>query len=119
MARTLQPATKLTIAIGGDERHAHQPLYKAVLMVLHETGIEGATLTKGAMSYGRRRRIHTVMNEVTMENLPVIIEAIGARDRVAAAAERIAELLGAHGLVQLQPTMVGRRRATDEERSAS
>ena len=54
MARTLQPATKLTIAIGGDERHAHQPLYKAVLMVLHETGIEGATLTKGAMSYGRR-----------------------------------------------------------------
>ena len=39
--------------------------------------------------------------------------------RETAAAERIAELLGAHGLVQLQPTMVGRRRATDEERSAS
>jgi len=119
MARTLQPATKLTIAIGGDERHAHQPLYKAVLMVLHETGIEGATLTKGAMSYGRRRRIHTMMNEVTMENLPIIIEAVDESARVAAAAERIAELLGAHGLVQLQPTMVGRRRATDEERSAS
>ena len=119
MARTLQPATKLTVAIGGDERHAHQPLYKAVLMVLHETGIEGATLTKGAMSYGRRRRIHTMMNEVTMENLPLIIEAIDARERVETAAERIAELLGSHGLVQLQPTLIVRRAPAVEERSTS
>ena len=118
MARTLQPAMKLTIAVGGDERRAHQPLYKAVLAVLHETGIEGATLTKGVMSYGRRRRIHTMMNEVTMENLPIIIEAIGAHDRVVAATERIAELLGTHGLVQLQPTMIATGLTADKERSA-
>ena len=108
MARELQPATKLTVSVGGDERHAHHPLYKAVLDVLHETGLKGATLTKGVMSYGYHRQIHTLMNEVAMENLPIIIEAIGEREKVERAAGRIAEMLGSHGLVQLQPTMIAR-----------
>ena len=38
MKRELQPAMKLTVAVGGDERHTHQPLYQAVLAVLHEKG---------------------------------------------------------------------------------
>ena len=119
MKRELQPATKLTVALGGDERHAHQPLYQAVLAVLHETGIKGATLTRGVLSYGQRRRIHTLLNEVTMENLPLIIEAVDERELVEAAAERIAELLGSHGLVQLQPTLIVRRAPAVEGRSTS
>lgn len=119
MKRELQPATKLTITIGGDERHAHHPLYQEVLKILHEHGVRGATLTKGVMSYGVRRRLHTMMNEVSMENLPVIIEAVDETQKVEVAAERVAELLGEHGLVQMQPTLIAGRTMVEEERRES
>jgi PII-like signaling protein len=52
MSREPRPAIKLTVSVGGDERHAHHPLYRAVLKALLLQGISGATLTKGVMSYG-------------------------------------------------------------------
>ena len=59
MAKELVPAIKLTICVGGDERRARHPLYREVLKVLHECNVAGATLTKGVMSFGSRRRIHS------------------------------------------------------------
>jgi protein CrcB len=111
----LAPALKLTVSVGGDERRAHRPLFREVLKVLHECGVGGATLTKGVLSFGAGRRVHSDMNEVTMENLPVIVEAVGERERVEEAAARVAELLEGHGLVQLQPTMVARPARKKEE----
>lgn len=117
--KELQPAMKLTITIGGDERHAHHPLYQEILKILHECGVGGATLLRGVMSYGIRRRLHTMMNEVSMGNLPIIIEAVDEDTKVEVAAERVAEILGEHGLVQLQPTAVASRPHFEEERSKS
>ena len=119
MGKELQPAMKLTISVGGDERRAHHPLFQEVLRILRDIGLKGATLTKGVMSYGRRRRIHTTMNEITIENLPVIIEVIGEQAKVEVAATLIAELLGGHGLVELRPTAVARRVRTERERIES
>ena len=116
MARELQPAMKLTISVGGDERRAHHPLYQEVLRVLHREGICGATLTKGVMSFGVRRSIHSIMNEITMENLPVIIEAVDERQKVERAAALVAEMLGDHGLVEVQLTMIACRRPAEQER---
>jgi PII-like signaling protein len=106
MERELQPAMKLTISVGGDERRAHHPLYQEVLRILHNEGISGATLIKGVMSFGVRRSIHSTKNEISMENLPIIIEAIDAPPKVERVAAQVAEMLGEHGLVELQPTMV-------------
>ncbi len=116
MARDLQPAMKLTIFVGGDERSTHHPLYQEVLRVLHHEGISGATVTKGVMSYGVRRSIHSIMNEITMENLPIIIEAVDEPQKIKGAAAQIAELLGDHGLVEVQSTMVVCRMPADEKR---
>ena len=113
----LLPAVKLTISVGGDERHAHHPLYQEVLRVLQEEKILGATLIKGVMSYGIRRSIHTTLNEVTMENLPIIIEAIDERPRIERAATRVAEMLGEHGLIEMQSSMVACGLRPDQERS--
>lgn len=108
MDEDLQAGMKLTIFVGGDERRAHRPVYEVVLAELHRAGIPGATVTKGVLSYGQRRRIHSTMNEVTMENLPLVIEAVAAGDSIEAVAPRIAELLGRHGLVAVQKTAVFR-----------
>lgn len=115
-ALELAPALKLTVCVGGDERHARRPLFGEVLRILRECGVKGATLTKGVLSFGAGRRVHSDMNEVTMENLPVVVEAVGVREAVESAAEHVAELLGGRGLVQLQPTRVARPAAKKDER---
>jgi PII-like signaling protein len=115
-ALELAPALKLTACVGGDERHARRPLFREVLRILRECGVAGATLTKGVLSFGAGRRVHSDMNEVTMENLPVVVEAVGGREEVERAAGRVAELLGGRGLVQLQPTCVARPAPQREER---
>ncbi|MFN2533123.1 MAG: DUF190 domain-containing protein [Pyrinomonadaceae bacterium] len=117
MKGTLQPAMKLTISVGGDERRAHHPLYQEVLRVLHEEGVSGVTLTKGVLSFGVRRSIHSMMNEITIDNLPIIIEAVDEGTKIERAATLVAEMLGEHGLVELQPTMIASRGREDEERN--
>lgn len=106
MKTNLKPASKLTISIGGDEQHAGHPLYREVLKVLKESGINGATLTKGVVSYGIGRQLHTMMNEVSMGNLPIVIEAVDESGKIEAVAESVAAMLGEHGLVQVQPTQI-------------
>jgi PII-like signaling protein len=115
MTRELQPATKLTISVGGDERHSHHPLYQEILRVLHDEGIVGATLTRGVMSFGVRRSIHSMMNEITMENLPIIIEATDERQKVERAATLVADMLGEHGLIEVQPVMAAYSIQTEDE----
>ena len=115
-ALELAPALKLTVCVGGDERHAHHPLFREVLNLLRECGVEGATVTRGVLSFGGGRRVHSDMNEVTMENLPFVVEAVGPRRDVERAAERVAELLGGRGLVQLQPTTLARPAPKKDER---
>lgn len=119
MKPVLKPAMKLTISVGEDERHEHHPLYRAVVLALHQAGIAGATLTKGVMSYGVQRRLHTIKNEIQMENLPIIIEAVDERSKVERAAALVAEMLGEHGLVEVQPTMVVGQEKKERERRES
>lgn len=106
MKRELRPAMKLTVYVADSERHAHKPLYREVVRALHEAGISGATLTKGVMSFGVQRRLHTIKDEVRMDNLPVIIEAVDIREKIEHAGIVVSGMLGEHGLVEIQPTMV-------------
>jgi PII-like signaling protein len=119
MEKDLKPLSKLTVFIGGDERRGHQPLYHAVMGLLRARLIAGATVMKGVMSYGHTRLIHTTLNEITMENLPVMIEAIDEREKIEQVAPLVAEMLGEHGLVQIQTTAALRRGTRPEERRAS
>jgi uncharacterized protein len=117
-ALELVPALKLSVSVGGDERHAHRPLFREVLNLLRECGVGGATVTRGVLSFGGGRRLHSDMNEVTMENLPFVVEAVGPREAVESAAARVAELLAGRGLVQLQPTALARPATKEDERRA-
>jgi uncharacterized protein len=102
----LKPAMKLTVCVGEDERYQHNPVYREVVLALHKSGVAGATLTKGVMSFGIQHRLHTIKNEIQMENLPIIIEAVDERAKIERAATLIAEILGDHGLVELQSTVI-------------
>ena len=98
---SVQPAVKLTVFVGGDSRMSHHPLINDVIKVLREAGVGGATITKGVMSFGRSRRIHSIQNETTMDNLPLIVEAIGNPGSIDLAAGKVAEIIHSRGLVEL------------------
>jgi PII-like signaling protein len=102
----LEKATKLTVFVDGDERSVHRPLYELVIDILREHKFAGVTLTRGAMSYSGRKLIHSALNEVTMNDLPIIIEAVDVSEKTRTAAEQIATFLGERGLVQIQPTTI-------------
>lgn len=110
------PAVKLTIHFGDAERYEHHSLSASLLGILREHGLAGATVTRGAMGYGRSRRIYSLMNEVTMTNLPLTIEAVDDAAKVEAALPRLVEMLTGRGIVQVQPTSIVRRPPAREER---
>lgn len=103
----LAQATKLTVFVGGDERKEHRPLYQFVVDILRQHNLTSVSLIKGAMSYSGSQTVHSELNEVTMNDLPIVIEAVDADDKIRTAAESIATVLGGRGLVQIQPTHVG------------
>ena len=104
MTKELKSAIKLTVFVGDAERHAHHALYQEVLRILHREDIVGATVMRGVLSFGVKRSIHSIMNEIAMDNLPVIIEAIDEPTKIEHVATIIAEMLGEHGLIEVQAT---------------
>lgn len=102
----LQAAAKLTVIIDGDKKYNRRWLYKAVQDALLNHEISGFTMIKGVESFGSSRVVHSLRNEVTMSNLPLVFEAIDAEEKIRRAAAVIAEMLGAEGLVQIQPTRI-------------
>ncbi len=102
----LQAAAKLTVIIDGDKKYNRRRLYKAVQDVLLNHEISGFTMIKGVESFGSSRVVHSLRNEVTMSNLPLVFEVIDAEEKIRRAAAVIAEMLGAEGLVQIQPTRI-------------
>lgn len=99
-------AAKLTVFVGSDDRRGHRPVFKQVLKVLRERDVACFALLHGAMSFGQRNLVHSERNEVSMNNLPVVIEATDTEEKITAAAEEIAMLLESNGIVQIQPTTI-------------
>jgi PII-like signaling protein len=52
------PAKMLLILIDQTDTWQNVPLHEAIVRVLHQNGIAGATVIAGIMGYGIHRRIH-------------------------------------------------------------
>src|SRR5437763_16324929 len=78
------PGKALTIFIGeGDHWHG-KPLYQAIVMKARESGMAGATVTRGIMGFGANSRVHSASILRLSEDLPVRIEIIDTVERISA-----------------------------------
>ncbi len=50
---------RLTIYTGELEKYNHRPLYEAIVYAAKKSGLAGATVLRGIMSFGANSRIHT------------------------------------------------------------
>ena len=85
-------ATKLTIYLGRHERVSGAPADRAVVQLLHDRGIAGATVllgVDGTLAGTRRRARFFAANQ----RVPLMIIAVGDSDRVAAVLPELSELV--------------------------
>lgn len=69
------PALLVRIYIGEADHHDGKPLYQAIVELLRERGLAGATVLRGIEGFGANARLHTTRLLRLSEDLPVLIEA--------------------------------------------
>lgn len=71
----------MRIFLGESDRYNDMPLYRALVEFLHQQGVSGATVIKGAMGFGQNSKIHSDRFLRLSNDLPVIIEVIDTQDK--------------------------------------
>ena len=82
-------ATKLTVYIGDSFRYGRKKLYCAIVEMLHDEGIAGATVLHGIEGYGADKQIHTARILDLSADLPVVIAAIDRTEKIEAVLSKL------------------------------
>jgi PII-like signaling protein len=76
-------ALLVRIYIGETDQWHGAPLYHAIVELLRERGIAGATVIRGIEGFGRAARVHTTRILRLSEDLPILIETVDEEAKVA------------------------------------
>jgi PII-like signaling protein len=98
-------AKLLRIFIGEDDRHGHQPLYEAIVLLARAEHLAGATVLRGPMGFGHSSRLHTSKILRLSEDLPMVIEIVDSAEKIDAFMPKLEEIMGS-GLVTLEKVQV-------------
>ena len=98
-------ATKLTIYVGDSDKHGHKPLHLAIVELLHEESVSGATVLHGIEGYGSHKQIHTARILDLSGDLPVVIVAVDRPEKIEAVLPKLDEIIG-EGLVTTEEARV-------------
>jgi PII-like signaling protein len=83
---------KLTIVIQERDRFGGQPLMVAILETLAREGIAAATVTRAVTGFSGASPVHTVNIEVLSFDLPLVIEATDAPEKIDLVLPKLVEL---------------------------
>ena len=101
MTRIDGPALLARIYIGEADHHDGHPLYQAIVALLRERGIAGATVFRGIEGYGANAHLHTTRLLRLSEDLPILIEVVDQEDRLRAVLPELDTMID-DGLVTLE-----------------
>lgn len=108
------PALLARIYIGESDRHEGQPLYEAIVRLLRERGVAGATVLRGMEGYGRAARLHTDRILRLSGDLPILIEIIDREERLRSVLPEIDAMVDG-GLITLEHVEVMTYRSSGQE----
>jgi PII-like signaling protein len=91
----------LRIFIGESDKHGRKPLYQAIVEMLREEGMAGATVLRGVEGFGAHSHLHTARILRLSEDLPIVIEVVDSAERIEAVLPKLDEMVG-DGLVTLE-----------------
>jgi PII-like signaling protein len=104
----------LRMFIGESDKHGRKPLYQAIVEMLREEGMAGATVLRGIEGFGATSHLHTARILRLSEDLPIVIEVADTAERIEAIMPRIDEMV-TEGLVTLERVEVVSYRAQEKD----
>ncbi len=105
------PALLVRVYVGEADHWNGRPLYQAIVELLRERGIAGATVLRGIEGFGATARLHTTRILRLSEDLPILIEAVDQEDRMRAILPELDAMVG-DGLITLEKVEVLAYRGT-------
>jgi len=100
-----EKAVRLKIYLGESDRYHGQPAYQAVVHLMRERGLWGATVIRGIYGYGKRSRLHSASVLRLSEDLPLVIEAVDAEEKILALIPELSAMVRG-GLITLDEVKV-------------
>lgn len=104
----------LRVFVGESDRLGRKPLYQAIVEMLREEGLAGATVLRGVEGFGAHSRLHTARILRLSEDLPVVIEAVDRAERIDAILPKL-DTMVTEGLVTLERVEIIAYRAGQKE----
>lgn len=89
------------IYIGESDTWHGRPLYEAIVHLLRDRGLAGATVLRGIEGFGAKHHLHTTRILSLTTDLPVLIEVVDQEERVRAVLPEI-DAMVADGLITLE-----------------
>jgi len=89
------------IYIGESDRFEGAPLFQAIVLLLRERGLAGATVIRGIEGFGRNARLHTTRILRLSEDLPILVEVVDEEDKIRAVLPELDAMVG-EGLITLE-----------------
>lgn len=99
----------LKVFLGESDKINGRPLYEEIVFAARKSGLAGATVCKGIISFGASHSIHTMRIFALSSDLPVTIEIVDNRENLDKFMPELYELLNISkrgGLVIIQPVEV-------------
>lgn len=103
------PGKLLRIFIGEADRWHGRSLAEAIVLMLREEGLAGATVVRGIEGFGADSRIHTAHVLRLSEDLPIVIEVVDHEERIQRILPKLDEMVQ-EGLVCLADVDIVRYR---------
>ena len=100
-----EEGTLLRIMIGESDKREGLPLYEWIVRQARAAGLAGATVTRGLSGYGANSVIHRAKILELSTDLPILIEIVDSKDRIAAFLPVLDEAVQ-EGLVTEEPVRV-------------
>lgn len=107
-------ALLVRIYIGESDHHGGEPLYQAIVRLLRERGLAGATVLRGIEGFGRHARLHTTRILRLSEDLPILVEFVDEEQKVRAVLPELDEMVS-EGLITLEQVEVIAYRSPEQE----
>jgi PII-like signaling protein len=99
------------IYIGEADQWHGRPLYEAIVQLLRERGLAGATVIRGIEGFGAKAHLHTTRILRLSSDLPILLELVDQEDRVRAILPEL-DAMVTDGLITLERVEVIAYRAS-------
>src|SRR5205823_1301421 len=97
----------LRVFIGEEDNWGGEPLYRAILRMVHELGLATAAAYRGDLGYGGAGTLRTNAVADVPSYLPIIVEIVDVAEKVQALLPALQEMIS-EGLISVETVHVRR-----------